>query len=169
MIDGSETDNSADFLIRQLLFDSLIEPHLVFGDTDFLDQAIKFGLQLNGDARTARVVDQIAMFLWIAGDMRQLGEMPIGAAVAVRIQATENRRPARRTQRRRAERVLEEDPFASQPVDVRRLQMRMPGGTQAIPTQVIAKNEQDAETRFAVGQATNSSSPLFNQRLERRR
>ena len=72
----------------------------------------------------------------------KLGEI-IRHAVGVRVSAGEDRRPARRAERRRAEHVRKAHAFVGDAIDVRRLERRMPGAAHRVPADVVAEDEQD--------------------------
>src|SRR6516165_4428262 len=63
--------------------------------------------------------------------------MPMG------VNARQDRRTARRTQRGRAECVLEPHPFLAEPIDVRRLEMLVPGEAHGVPALIIGDDDDD--------------------------
>ena len=76
---------------------------------------------------------------------RVLGEV-VGDAVLVRVEAAQERRPARRAQRRRAERVPEVHALASDAIDVRRLDVGMSGVAERVPPEVVEQDEEDVRS-----------------------
>ena len=67
-------------------------------------------------------------------------------AVSVRVNAAEDARSAGGAERCGAEGVLEIHALLAQPVDVRRLQMRVAREAQCVPALIVGKNEQDVRT-----------------------
>ncbi len=76
----------------------------------------------------------------------KLGEV-VRHAVLVRIHAAQERRTARRAQRRRGERVPEVHALVGDAIDVRGLQVRVPRVPDRVPAQIVEQDEQDVRAR----------------------
>ena len=70
--------------------------------------------------------------------------------MCVGVQSAQNCRTTGRAKAGGAEHVLEVQPFGRQRIDVRRFQMRMPRTGKGIPTNVIAKHDNDVGTFFSL-------------------
>ena len=64
-------------------------------------------------------------------------------AVRVDVLAREQRRPARRAQRRGRERIQEPRAFPRQPVDGRRLDERVAGEPEVVPARIVNQDDDD--------------------------
>jgi hypothetical protein len=81
--------------------------------------------------------------LWKIVDPRvELGEV-VRDPMLVGIEPAQQRRPARRTQRRRRERVPEIDSFPGEPIDVGGPHMRVAGIAQRVGAKIVEQDEED--------------------------